>query len=268
MKKIGLLSIVLILAVAVLGAGCYSPAEAKRNLQLSPKVFAESEDLGNAASIIWSQQNVGLWVTGKGKTSAVPDMVLLSLGVETQQKTVAEAQGEAAEVMDGVMRALKTKGVEEKDIQTQQYNIYPVRRWIENVKREELIGYRVTNMVIAKIRKTEEAGSIIDALARAGGDAIRINSINFTVEDPTSYYKEAREEAVKDAMVKAEQIAAIAGIKLGKPVYISEVNAYSPPVMRNFYDKGELVAESSVPTAISPGELEFQISVQLVYAVN
>lgn len=84
-------------------------------------------EFGGLFEIIYSQQQVGLWVTGEGKTMASPDIVLLSLGIEAEAKAVAQAQRDAAEAMDGVMKVLKANGVAEKDIQTQRFSIYPVR---------------------------------------------------------------------------------------------------------------------------------------------
>jgi len=72
-------------------------------------------------------------------------------------------------------------------------------------KEEEIItGYQVTNMVVAKIRDIEKVGTIIDAVVKAGGDLVRIDSIDFSVDDPSVYYEEAREKAMADA--KAREI--------------------------------------------------------------
>ena len=89
-------------------------------------------------------------------------------------------------------------------------------------------------MVTAKIREVDNTGIIIDAVARVGGDYIRINGISFTLDDPTAYHGEAREKAMADAEAKAEQLAELAGVKLGKPTYISESGAYMP-VVREYY---------------------------------
>jgi uncharacterized protein YggE len=88
-----------------------------------------------------------------------------------------------------------------------------------------VIGYRVTNQVVAKIRDMEKVSSIIDTVVAAGGDYTRINNPNFSIDDPSAYYDEARERTVTDAKDKAEQIASLAGMKLGKPNYISESTA-------------------------------------------
>ncbi len=228
--------------------------------------YVEVPEFGGAFGIISSQQQIGLWVTGEGKTTAVPDIVLLSLGIESEARTVAEAQRNAVEAMNRVMKALRANGVAEKDIQTQRYSVSPIRRWIEDERREEIIGYRVANIVVAKIRQVDKAGSVIDAVAEAGGDLTRINNIGFTVDDPTPYYNEAREKAVKAAMAKAKQLAATANIKLGRLIYISETTPYVPPIRDYYLTKAEGAPSPSTP--ISPGELEFQIVIQMVYDIK
>ena len=135
---------------------------------------------------------------------------------------MAEAQSRAAEAMDNVMTALTKNGVAKNDIQTQRFSIRRVTKW-DRVKEEEtVIGYRVTNMVTAKIRDIDEAGTIIDAVVEAGGDLTRIDNISFSVDDPSDYYEEARQEAMAEAKAKAKQLAELAGVTLGKPTYISE----------------------------------------------
>ncbi|MBN2186632.1 MAG: SIMPL domain-containing protein [Dehalococcoidia bacterium] len=212
------------------------------------------------------QQNTGVWVTGQGEVMAIPDIATLSLGIEAQKDTVAEAQAQANEAMNDVMETLKDNGIDEKDIQTQRFSIYPITRWLERENKEEIIGYRVTNMVTAKIRKVDEAGVVIDAVARAGGDYIRIQNISFAVDDTEPYYEEAREKAMEDAKNKAEQLADLAGVRLGKPTYVSEGAVYLPPITRDFYEGG-MAVPAAPETSISPGELKLTLNVQVTYAI-
>jgi len=131
-----------------------------------------------AGGIILSQQNTGIWVTGEGKVTVIPDVAVLNLGVEAQEKTVEVAQQEASQAMAAVMSELDKHGIAGKDIKTQQFSIYPVWQWDDENKKQILIGYQVTNIVTVKIRKVEDTGIIIDAVAEVGGDYIRINSID------------------------------------------------------------------------------------------
>jgi len=263
MKKLRLILSSVIVAVVLIGAGGCVVGEGAQNSPPAISAYVATPELGE---IIYSQQQVGLWVMGEGKTMVTPDIVLLSLGVEAEAKTVAQAQRDAAGAMDGVMKALKANGVADKDIQTQRFSIDPMRKWIDDEQRYIILSYRVTNIVVAKIRQIDKAGSAIDAVAEGGGDLTRINDINFSIDDPTPYYKEARANAIEDAMAKAEQMADSADIKLGKLSYISESTPVSPVVIRDSLFKAEGAAPSA--TSISAGELEIQVTVQMVYTIR
>ncbi len=250
MRKEWLLAISLALVLAIVGlAGC-SPGNT---------VPVEIEGL----SI--SNQQEGIWVSGRGVVTVTPDIATLRLGVEVQAASVAVAQSQAAEAMDEVMDALTDNGVAEKDIQTQYFSIRQVTKWDRDKEREEVIGYRVTNKVNAKIREIDKAGVIIDAVAAAGGDYTRIDSIDFSVDDPSAYYEEAREEAMADAEAKAEQLAELAGGKLGKATYISESSQIPPPIYRQ--EIYEEAVPAAIETPISPGEMEISLTVQVAYAL-
>lgn len=249
-----LLALCLVLAViAIAAAGCegyFSPS--------APKLPSAS------SGIVLSQQNTGIWVTGEGKVSIVPDVAILSLGVEAQAATVAEAQSQASTAMAAVVAELENHGIAKKDIKTQHFSIIPIRRWIEDKGQEVLVGYRVTNTVTTKVRKVENAGAIIDAVAKAGGDFTRINSLSFTVDDPTAYRKEVREKAMADAEAKAKQLAALSGVQLDKPTYISESGGFIPLPIPYRVE----AAPAAAPTPISPGETQIQLSVQVVYSIK
>ncbi|MFC2044390.1 SIMPL domain-containing protein [Chloroflexota bacterium] len=229
---------------------------------------ANDTAVGDITELNLSSQQQGIWVNGEGKVTAVPDLSTLRLGIETEAPSVAEAQSQATVAMDEVMKALDSKGIAEKDIQTQHFNIHRVTKW-DRVKEEEVVtGYRVANTVIAKIRNIEKAGAIIDAVVEAGGDLTRIDSIDFSIEDSTDYYARAREEAMDDAKTKAQQLAKLAGVSLGKPTYISE-NVYGP-MPKYIQPPGGIAyaeAEMAVETSISPGELELGLSVQIAYDI-
>ena len=255
-----------LVALMVSIVGCVS-CETSPCTPASVSTWSGTAEIGAPLGIICSQQNQGISVSGDGKVYAIPDIAVLSLGIEAQELTVAEAQKEAASAMDKVLKALKDGGVAEKDIQTQRFSIYPVRRWIEKENREEIIGYRVSNMVTAKIRQIEKTGDIIDKVTSAGGDLTRIQDIGFTIDDPAPYYKEAREKAVKSAAEKAKQLADLSEVKLGKPLYISEGGVYTPPILRkDMYAMEGAAAAPSTP--ISPGELEIQLTVSIVYSIR
>jgi len=158
---------------------------------------------------------------------------------------------------------LTDNGIAEKDIQTQYYSIRQVTKWDRDDEEETVVGYRVTNTVNAKIREIDKAGTVIDATVTAGGDLIRIDSIYFSVDDPSAYYEEARGKAMADARAKAEQLAELADAKLGKATYISESSQVPSVYRQDIYEEAVAAAE----TPISPGEMEISLTVQVAYSI-
>jgi uncharacterized protein YggE len=216
---------------------------------------------GTGSPTYTSNQQEGIWVNGHGEVNAAPDVAILQLGISAQRAGVTEAQAEAATSMSKIMAALKKEGVADKDIQTQYFSIQQVTRWDQDKQEEIDIGYRVSNMVMAKIRNIDKAGLIIDNVAEVGGDFTRIDNISFSIDDPSRYRKEARDKAMVDAKAKVEQLANLSGVKLGKPTYISESISY--PV----YPSTAKIAEVAPVTPISPGEMKVTLDVQVVYAI-
>jgi uncharacterized protein YggE len=250
MKKIWLAVIGVVLLVGVVAlAGCGSN-QPGGTFELKGNLYGQQE---------------GIWVSGTGKVYAIPDIVQLTLGVEAQAVSVAEAQSKATDAMNKVVQALKDAGIDEKDIQTQYFNITEVTKWNDKESEPIIIGYKVTNTIVAKLKDVKKAGEVIDAVVAAGGDYTRINGISFTVEDPNIYYAQAREKAITYAKAKAEQMASLTGAKLGKVTYISEYN-YLPSA--NYYDGRVGAAAPAIDTtSISAGQLEITTTVQIAYAV-
>ena len=133
-----------------------------------------------------------------------------------------------------------------------------------------MVGYIVNNTARIKIRDLELVGKIIDDVSTAGGDVTRINDIDFTMENPDSFMNKLREQAVKDAISKAEQFAVLTGVSVGSLVYISEMGS-GAPVTKNFSESGAFAARSAMEvssTSIAGGELELSLSIQAVFLIN
>lgn len=252
--------LVVVLLVSLVLVGCES--------QGSPG-SVEAQGLSNEQSNVvaltgsYSQQT-GIWVSGTGEVTVTPDTAILTLGVEAKEATVVAAQSEATSAMNAVMDVLKSNGVADKDIQTQWYSISPVTKWDDKTNEQTTTGYSVTNTVTAKIRDISKTGAIIDAVAGAGGNLTRISGISFTVDDPTAYYSQAREKAMQDAAAKAQQLANLAGVTLGKVFYISESGGYIPQPIRF----GAISGVDSASTPISPGEQDITLTVQVAYNID
>lgn len=220
----------------------------------------------------------GIWVTGEGRMTMEPDLAVLSLGVEVIALPLADANATAATAMDAIMEALAANGVEEKDIQTHDFDIRPRYEWVEEVDEsgrrsgsEELVGYRVRNNVTAKIRDLDTIGAVIDDAIVAGGDATRFDDLRFTVEDTSALMEDLRESAVMDAMEKAQAIADTAGVALGSLAYITDSRVSGGGGSVFLESAGALraaPAAAAPTTSISGGELQVSLIVHAAFAIE
>jgi uncharacterized protein YggE len=205
----------------------------------------------------------GIQVAGLGRAVGVPDLALLTLGVEASRDTVEAARNDAADAMDKVIAALRSRGVAERDIQTRYFSIYP--RYDRDGR--EITGYQVSNQVTAKVRNLNAVGNIIDDAAKAGGNLARFQSISFTIESTKALEEQARTQAVADMLARAKQLATLTGVELGKPTSIIESSG-SPPVVP-FVERAMLAAPAAdVTTPVLAGEMEVVVTLQGVFAIQ
>lgn len=264
-RAIGLLVIVGALAVVALLAACGSDSSASTEPTGSTgSTGPVGSSAPEAAMAADNSQPQGLIVSGEGRASAAPDVALLTLGASTKEATVAEATRAVREAMDDLMASLEANGVQEKDIQTTEYSIYPQYDY-RNDERI-LTGYQVTHMVRVKVRDIDKAGELIDDAVEAAGDLLQVHDIGFTIDDTSALRSEARQKAMADAQAKAGELAQLAGVTLGKPTYITE-SSYTPEPYA--YDRGAAFAmEEAAPTEISAGELEVVVNVSVTYDIE
>jgi len=210
----------------------------------------------------------GISVSAEGEVSGRPDVAILQLGVSTRAGSVREAQARAQAAMDRLLSAVKGRGVAERDIQTRHFSISPEYAPPKpgSDQPPRVTGYQVHNSVSVKIRKIENTGEVIDTAAQAAGDAVAVHGISFTVDDFTALRNQAREKAMLAAGNKAAQLARLANVRLGPPLYIAEgVSGGMPPPL----PMGSIgvAAAFGERTPISPGELEVTVTVQVTYAI-
>lgn len=233
--------------------------------------MAMEDDDDAKVGVIGDAQDAGVWVNGVGAVSAPPDLVELDLGVLATAGTVSEAREDAAEAMTAIIGYLSENGVADADIRTRHISIQPQYDWQERIeegiRRSErvLTGYQVSNTVRVLVRELDSTSELLDGAVSAGGDLVRLNGINFRIEDTSELETQAREKAVEDAMARAAELAGNAGVTLGRLVYLSEVSDGPVFAERAF---ASLAADAGTSTPISPGEQEVRVTVRAVFDIE
>ena len=205
---------------------------------------------------------MGITVSGAGEAKADPDMVEIDVGVAVLADTVADATRTAAERAEAVSSALTAGGVLGEGVATTEYTIRPEYDYSSSQQR--LLGYRVSNTVRAKLRDIASTGPLLDSIASAGGDEIRVNGLSFGVADETSLLARAREAAWNDARNKAEQLAALSGHTLGKAASITET-IQGPVVPLPRMMAADMAMSERASTPIQPGTSSVTVALQVEF---
>jgi uncharacterized protein YggE len=166
-----------------------------------------------------------------------PDIATISFGVSAENLDVAKAQTESATKMNNIIKLLKDKGVDEKDIKTTNYSIYPRYDYTRTASagypyggKQVLAGYTVSQNVEVKIRDISKAGELLGGVGEFG--VTDVSGLSFSVDKIKEVKNQARDAAITDAREQAQVLAKGLGVKLVKITSFSENGNY-PSLLRH-----------------------------------
>lgn len=236
-------------------------------------------------------------VSGSGEARGAPDVVRTSIGVEARAAHAQEALTAANAQIAHVIKALKEVGVADSDLQTHGFSISYDREYVAPVpapassveptpppavrsKRQagaEIASapvappppapqptrgaYVVNNQLEVTLRDVSKLGALLSAATAAGAN--NIWGINFDLADKRPLIEQARRQAIENALADAGRVAALAGVKLGKIVSVSDGVLGGPVPMGRMSEKA--MSSNSVP--VQEGELTVSHQVSLEIAI-
>lgn len=209
-------------------------------------------------------------VTGTATSSVEPDLVNISFGVEIQEKTAQDALAANSQLMNKVIDAIKQVGITDSEISTSQFNIYPVYNYYQeetgkNV--QELIGYRVSNIVNVKTEKLDSVATVIDSAVNAGVN--RVDSVFFSLSPEIA--SKLKDDLLAKAVLNAKSKAEIALSPLNYQIIgVKEISLteFSIPYPQPMYDMGYAAMEKSAPTPIFSSDQDISTSATVVFLIG
>jgi len=202
-------------------------------------------------------------ISATGEVTRVPDVAIISAGVQTLQPTATGAIEENAARMERVRAALKRAGIDDKDIQTSAINLNPEYQYDQN-RPPRLTGYRATNTVNVKFRDLKRTGAILDALVAEGAN--QINGPNLTIDKPEAALDEARTKALANGRARADLYARALGMRVVRLLSVSEGGGYAvPPPMPVMMAER---AMDAAQTKIDPGTQQLQVSLSMSFELQ
>ncbi|TFB09104.1 DUF541 domain-containing protein [Candidatus Atribacteria bacterium MT.SAG.1] len=206
-------------------------------------------------------------VSGKGEIYAKPDLAFVTFSVITEKKEVAEAMKENTEKINAIINSIREQEVEEKDLKTTGFNIYPRYEWQEKTQfypsgRRVLVGYEIKQSLEVKIRDMEKIGIIIQKATDAGAN--QVGDLRLTIDNEDEIKKQARGQAIEMAKDKAGELASQLDVKLVRIVNFSETG-----IVPRYYAFEETVGMGEGQALqIEAGENKIEVRVSITYEIN
>jgi uncharacterized protein len=198
-------------------------------------------------------------VVGAGHVQGTPDTLTANVSIDATAPDVTAAMNQSSDRTRAVIDALVNNAkVDRKDISTSSVNLQPQY----GPDSSAITGYRAGNSLAVKIRNLGSASQTLALIVSTGGDATRINSVDYSIEDDSQLVKDARARAFDDAKARAEQYAQLSGLELGKVISISEAGGNaSPPAP-------PMPRAAAAPVPLEPGQRTVSFSVTVIWELR
>ncbi|MEW6722923.1 MAG: SIMPL domain-containing protein [Candidatus Micrarchaeota archaeon] len=268
----------LVIAAVLLTVGMLGSAYMLSQVDYSPKVNVTGGPSSPNVYVSSTPPEHAISVSASASTKVAPDLLNIQLRVQTESTVAKTAQEDNAEVAADLRSKLEGLGVKAEDIQTTSYSVDPVydsdyvceQGGIRCHYESTLKGYRVTHGISVKLTELDKGGDVIDAAGTAGTNQTFVDYVQFTLKDETrrSIEKSLLQNASAEAKSKAQGIASGLGVSVGKVLSASE--SFSYPVYYKSYDfmAGAMEAAPSVPTQLSPGQVDVSATVSTSFEVG
>ncbi len=212
--------------------------------------------------------------SGKGEIMAAPDTATFTFSISKDAANVKDAQKDVTQKINSALVSLKDLKVEDKNVKTIAYNIYPkykysnsaCTQWSCPPSKSLLVGYTVTQTIEVKVEDIDTAGQVLGTMGETG--VSEISGLTFTVKDEEGKIREARQKAITDAKAKARELASDLGVTLLRIVDFSESGNFPSPI----YYKGLMAADSmgggSATPEVPVGENKIVSNVSITYEIR
>jgi uncharacterized protein YggE len=223
---------------------------------------------GGAGGQLVEQSTIS--VTGQAQFETDPDEAEMFIRVKTEEPTANRAQEENARLMNTVRDALERAGIDDDQMETTNYNLWPQQKWDREKNEYIKTGYIVQHLLKVTTDDVTEVGDLLDVAVGAGANGL--DRVNFKLSDDKKedVNSEALAQASGSARDKAEAIAQGLGVRLGDILAVSESNVGYTPYPRPMYAVAEMDTASgkSFETEISPASVSVSAQISIVYEIK
>ncbi len=204
-------------------------------------------------------------VTGEAEIRVVPDEAVFNFGIETSSKDINEARSENDQKIKDLLALVRRMGIKEEHIQTDFLNIEPRYQYREQGR--DFLGYYTTRNVTVTLRDLSKFDELLSQALKLGVNYV--GQAQFRTTKLREHRDEARAQAARAAKEKAEALARELGMRIGKPVTISEGTVWDViPVTRRGAMQNTITEEAgggAGGSTIAPGQIAVTARVSVAF---
>jgi len=213
-------------------------------------------------------------VNGQAEVRVVPDEVILTLGVETNDMSLATARRRNDEIVAKVLQAASAVGVAPKDVQTEFIQLEP--RYRDDYEKRTFLGYFARKTVAITLRDLDQFEELLTGCFEAGVNYI--HGVEFRTSELRKYRDEARAMALKAAQEKASDMSQELGRTAGAALEVTENysgwwsgysswwgGGWNSMMQNSVQNAGNAAAEIS---GMAPGTISVDATVTVVFELR
>jgi uncharacterized protein len=210
-----------------------------------------------------SERSITLSAVGEAEVS--PDIARINLGMISEGDSVEEAQAANTVVMNALVTGLKELGIDETDIQSADYYVYPVYNHTDEPENM-IAGYGVEQSAAVKIRDLDMVDRVVAFSSEVGVNSV--GGLEFTIDDNEAYLAEARMDALEKIYKEAKVLSRALGVRMVDIISYDEYNMGDNSFAgRSAMALDESVLFGEVPT-IEPGTTEVKLDVSVTFEIR
>lgn len=208
----------------------------------------------------------GLTVSGTATVRVKPTLVVLRLGANFTDGSIKTAKSKTETTIKAIAAAVSREKIAPEDVQTTSFRLN--QTYLDNGRR---MAWNCQSSLEIRVKDIESAPQVLEAALAAGAN--QVQSVEYTVEELQEVRAKARDEACQVAQAKADQYGRNFGVKVGKPISISETTPggwyYGSNTMAQRMSADMPAASAGDSERIlSSGSVEVQLTVNVNYSLN
>lgn len=215
-------------------------------------------------------------VSGSAERKVVPDEAHVYVTLGATHAKMAEAKKLHDAKLAKLFSIAEKNGIGRNHLSTQSSSVQP--HYSYNDGKQIFQGYRMVTTIDVKIADTKKLGTTVEQLMASGLEENnqheygQLLSTQYTIANPDKIRDEMLAEAIRNARIKAENMAAAAGAEVARVYQINEGDApqFMPRpmpmmAMAKAEGAGDAAGEAAPPPA---GEQELRSSVTVIFELK